>query len=50
MSPRQYAAHVLSLRTKAERQAALAEVPDEWRELIKAHVRTAWNHPRGNKQ
>jgi len=50
MSPRQYAAHILSLGTKAERQAALAEVPEEWRELIKTHIRIAWHHPRGNKQ
>jgi len=50
VSPRQHAAHILSLRTRSERQAALAEVPEEWRELIKTHVRNAWHHPRGNKQ
>lgn len=50
MWPRQYAAQILALHTKEERQTALAEVPDEYRELVKTHVMTAWHHPRANQK
>ncbi|SEJ28753.1 hypothetical protein SAMN04244579_03794 [Azotobacter beijerinckii] len=49
-TPRAWAARILALRTKEERQQALAEVPEELRELVKKHVEIAWNHPaRRNK-
>jgi len=49
VSPRQYAAQILGLPTKAERQTALNQVPQEWRELVKTHVRNGWHHPAANK-
>ena len=48
--PRQYAAQILALESKEARQKALAEVPDEYRELVKTHVMTAWHHPRANNK
>lgn len=50
MSPRQYAVQILALRTKEERQQALAGVPEELRELVKEHVESAWNHPARKKK
>ncbi len=46
-SPRQYARQILAMETKEERQAALAEVPEHLRDLVRAHVEIAWNHPGG---
>lgn len=45
LRPRQYAAQILALKTRAERQAALDQVPPEWRELVKKHGEIAWLHP-----
>ncbi|WP_394243942.1 hypothetical protein [Halopseudomonas laoshanensis] len=50
MSPRHYAAQIAALPTKAERQAALEQVPEEWRDLVKTHVRIAWHHPSAHKK
>ncbi len=45
MRPRDHAWQILQLPTRAERAAALEQVPQEWRELVKTHLRIAWNHP-----
>ena len=49
LAPRAYAAHILQLKTKAERQEALAQVPEDIRDLVKKYVEIAWNHPARNK-
>lgn len=49
LAPRAYAVHILQLKTKAERQEALAQVPDNLRGLVKKHVEIVWNHPSRNK-
>ncbi len=36
--PRHYAEQICSLKTKEERNKALLEVPEEWRDLVKKHV------------
>lgn len=36
------AARIVDLPRKSERQDALAAVPDEWREDVKAHVLRLW--------
>lgn len=41
--PRQYAAEILALTTKAGRLAALAQVPDHLREWVAEYVRHAWS-------
>lgn len=41
--PRQYAAEILALTTKAERRAALSQVPDHLREWVAEYVRQAWS-------
>lgn len=46
--PRQYARQITAMRTREERIAALAEVPEHLRALVRTHVEIAWNHPRGN--
>ncbi|WP_312957294.1 hypothetical protein [Stutzerimonas nitrititolerans] len=46
--PRQYARQILAMHSKEERRAALAEVPEHLRDLTRAHVEIAWNHPKGN--
>lgn len=47
--PRQYARQILAMPTKEERKAALADVPEHLRELVRTHVEIAWNHPKGNQ-
>ena len=47
LRPRQYAAQILEMSTIEERRAALLLVPEHLRELTRAHVQIAWNHPRG---
>jgi len=46
--PRQFARQILAMQTKEERRAALDEVPEHLRELTRANVEIAWNHPKGN--
>lgn len=46
--PRQYARQIKAMQTREERIAALAEVPEHLRELVRTHVEIAWNHPKGN--
>jgi hypothetical protein len=46
--PRQYASQITAMRSREERIAALAEVPEHLRDLVRTHVEIAWNHPRGN--
>lgn len=41
--PRQYAAEIIALRTKEERAAALARVPEHLRELTRRHVETEFD-------
>ncbi|MCY1211809.1 hypothetical protein D9M71_659490 [compost metagenome] len=45
--PRQYARQILAMETQEERRAALAEVPEHLRDLVRAHVEIAWEHPGG---
>lgn len=47
--PRAYARYILSLEDKEARRAALAEVPEHLRELVRIQVEIAWNHPNGGK-
>lgn len=49
MRPRQYAAQILQLKTRAERNAALLQVPEEWRDLVRKHCEITWNHPSRHK-
>jgi hypothetical protein len=37
-APRQWAAEIIALRTKAERNAALRAVPEEWRDRVQHYV------------
>lgn len=46
--PRQYAAQILALQAIDERRAALSEVPEHLRALVRRHVEITWNHPKGN--
>ena len=46
--PRQYARQIKAMQTREERIAALAEVPEQLRELVRTHVEIAWNHPKGS--
>lgn len=43
--PRQYARQIIAKGTRAERNAALQEVPEHLRELTKRHCLNAWGHP-----
>lgn len=45
LRPRQYAAQIVALKSKDERRAALAGVPEHLRDLVRTHVEIAWNHP-----
>lgn len=47
--PRAYARHILGLEDKEARRAALAEVPEHLRDLVRTHVEIACNHPKGGK-
>lgn len=49
MWPRQFARQIAAMRLLEERRAALLNVPEEWRELVKTHVQNAWHHPKGVK-
>lgn len=44
LRPRQYAAQIVALKSKDERRAALAEVPEHLRDLVRKHVENTWNH------
>ena len=46
--PRQYAYQIKAMQTREERIAALDEVPEHLCDLVRTHVETAWNHPKGN--
>ncbi len=41
--PRQYAAQILALKTKEERRAALARVPEHLQALTRKHVEIAFD-------
>ena len=43
--PRQYARQIIAKGTRAERNAALLEVPEHLRALTKRHCLNAWGHP-----
>ncbi len=49
MRPRQYAAQILQFKTREERNAALLEVPEEWRDLVRKHCEVTWHHPSRHK-
>ncbi|NVN61879.1 hypothetical protein FGL97_01260 [Pseudomonas putida] len=49
MQPRQYAAEILQLRTRAKRNAALLQVPKAWQSLVRKHCEITWNHPSRHK-
>ncbi|MEW5668288.1 hypothetical protein AB1288_18405 [Pseudomonas putida] len=49
MRPRQYAAQILQFKTREERNAALQEVPEEWRDLVRKHCEITWHHPSRHK-
>lgn len=36
--PRHYAAEIAAMKTLEQRRAAIEAVPEEWRELVKAHL------------
>lgn len=43
MKPRDYAAKIITLPTLTDRRKYLADnVPVEWQELVKTHVRVMW--------
>lgn len=50
LRPRQYADHILSLPTREERQAALLQVPEEWRALVRKHGEIAWEKTQFKRQ
>ena len=43
--PREYARQIVAMPTREERNAALLEVPEHFRELTKRHCLNAWNNP-----
>lgn len=45
--PRHFAAQIVAMATKEERRAALEQVPEHLRALVRTHVEIAWNHPQG---
>lgn len=47
--PRAFARQIIALGSVEERRAALLNVPEDWRELVRKHVEIAWSHPKGNK-
>lgn len=49
MRPRQYAAQILQLKTREERNAALLQAPENWRDLVRKHCETTWHHPSRHK-
>lgn len=49
MRPREYAAQILQLRTREERNAALREVPEHLQDLVRKHCEITWNHPSRHK-
>lgn len=48
LRPRQYAAQIVALKSLDERRAALAQVPEHLRGLVRKHVENTWNHPQRN--
>lgn len=49
MRPREYANQILQLKTRAERNAALQQVPEKWQDLVRKHCEITWNHPSRHK-
>ena len=45
LRPRQYAAQIVALKSKDARRAALEQVPEHLRDLVRTQVEIAWNHP-----
>lgn len=43
LSPSEWQGYIVSLPTKEERKAALAEVPVEYRKRVEAHVQTVFS-------
>lgn len=42
LRPRDYASRIMALKTREARIAALNEVPEEWRELVRTYVEIAY--------
>ncbi|PJY97726.1 hypothetical protein COO64_06465 [Pseudomonas donghuensis] len=49
MWPREFARQILALRTREERKAALLEVPEHLRGLVRKHCEITWSHPSRQK-
>lgn len=49
MRPREYANQIMQLKTRAERNDALQQVPKELRDLVRKHCEITWNHPSRHK-
>ena len=49
MRPREYANQIMQLKTRAERNAALQQVPKELQDLVRKHCEITWNHPSRHK-
>lgn len=45
MWPREFARQIVAMQTREERNAALLEVPEHLRDLVKRHCLNAWHHP-----
>lgn len=49
LKPRDYAAKILTLPTLEDRRKYLADnVPLQWQELVKTHVRAMWGKRKNN--
>jgi hypothetical protein len=46
LMPRHYANQIAKLEALAERRAALEQVPDDYRELVKTHLRLIFERKR----
>lgn len=49
MRPREYANQIMQFKTRAERNAALQQVPEALRDLVRKHCEITWNHPSRHK-
>lgn len=46
LRPRNYAARIAKLETLEERRAALEQVPEQWRDIVKTHLKIAFERKR----
>lgn len=45
MWPREFARQIIAMGTREQRNAALLEVPEHLRDLVKRHCLNSWGHP-----